>query len=89
MTNTDVSLAVDPALLPQDVGTCHALIVQLMDELRKCDGRIEDLGQRMDHLLRRLYGRTSEKLDPAQLDLFDTTPEEPVPELPASSTKRP
>lgn len=89
MTSTDVSLAVDPALLPQDVGTCHALIAQLIDELRKRDGRIEDLEHRMDLLLRRLYGRTSEKLDAAQLALFDTTPEEPVPEPPASSATRP
>lgn len=89
MTNTDVSLAVDPALLPQDVGTCHALIAQLMDELRKRDGRIGDLEHRMDLLLRRLYGRSSEKWDPAQLALFDATPEEPVPQPPASSSQRP
>jgi transposase len=89
MTNTDVSLAVDPALLPQDVGTCHALITQLMDELRKRDGRIEDLEHRMNLLLRRLYGRTSEKWGPGQLALFDTTPEEPVPEPPVSTPKRP
>jgi len=33
------------------------------------------------------YGRTSEKLDPAQLALFDTSPEEPVPQLPAPAPR--
>ena len=80
--STEAPLAIDPALLPQDVGICHALIAQLVDELRKRDARVADLEHRMDLLLRRLYGRTSEKLDPAQLALFDTTPAEPVPELP-------
>lgn len=89
--DTDVPLAVDPALLPRDPEVLVELIAQLVDELRKRDSRIEDLEHRMDLLLRRLYGRTSEKLDPAQLALFDTTPEEPVPELPpvASSTRPP
>jgi transposase len=80
--STEVPLTVDSALLPQEVRACHALIGQLLDELRKRDARVTDLEHRMDLLLRRLYGRTSEKLDPAQLVLFDTTPEEPVPELP-------
>lgn len=86
--STDVPLTVDPASLPSDVGTCHALIVQLVEELRKRDARIADVEHRMDLLLRRLYGRTSEKFDPAQLALFDTTPEEttPQPPPPASST---
>ena len=80
--STEAPLAIDPALLPHDVALLQALIAQLVDELRKRDARVADLEHRMDLLLRRLYGRTSEKLDPAQLALFDTTPAEPVPELP-------
>ncbi|HUF79845.1 MAG TPA: IS66 family transposase [Burkholderiales bacterium] len=88
--DTDVPLAIDPASLPRDPEVLVELIAQLLVELRKRDGRIEDLEHRMHLLLRRLYGGTSEKLDPAQLALFDTTPEEPVPELPPiSSSTRP
>lgn len=87
--STDVPLAIDPARLPQDVATCHALIVQLLDGLRKQDARVKDLEHRMDLLLRRLYGRSSEKFDPAQLPLFDTTPEEPIPQLPPPAPRPP
>jgi transposase len=80
--NTDGSLSIDPARLPSDLATCHALLLQLLAELHKSDARVADLEHRMDLLLRRLYGRSSEKLDPAQLALFDTSPEEPVPSLP-------
>ena len=73
-------LEVDPALLPRDPELLVQLIVQLIEELQKRDGRITDLEHRMDLLLRRLYGRTSEKFDPLQLALFDATPEEPTPE---------
>jgi transposase len=82
MTRTDAAPPLDPTLLPQDVATCHALIAQLVAELRTRDARVADLEHRMDLLLKRVYGRTSEKIDPAQLPLFDTTPEAPVPELP-------
>lgn len=85
--STDVPLAIDPARLPADVVTCHALIVQLIAELRKRDARTADLEHRMDLLLRRIFGRSSEKLDPAQLALFDTTPEEPVPQRPAAAPR--
>jgi transposase len=80
--DTDVPLSVDLASLPRDLELRGQLIVQLLAELRKRDDRIADLERRMDLLLRRVYGRTSEKLDPSQLALFDTTPEEPVPQLP-------
>jgi transposase len=74
----DVPLPVDPALLPRDPEVLAQLVMQLISELRKRDTRIQDLEHRMDLLLRRVYGRTSEKLDPAQLSLFDTLLEEAV-----------
>lgn len=99
------SLAIDPAALPEDVSVLRTLIVQLLDELRARDGRIDDLQHRMDLLLRRLYGRTSEKLDPAQLLLFllheeglheegessaqPPLPEPPPPPVPAAATPAP
>ena len=81
----DVPLPVDPALLPRDPELLAQLIAQLISELRKRDGRIQDLEHRMDLLLRRVYGRTSEKLDPAQLSLFDTLLEESVEARPDTS----
>jgi transposase len=94
--STDVSLPVDPSLLPEDVALLKSLIAQLLEELRKRDGRIDDLQHRMDLLLRRLTGRTSERFDPRQLALFDGAAEEgateegateePPPELPSSSS---
>jgi transposase len=83
--STDVSLPVDPSLLPEDVALLKSLIAQLLEELRKRDGRIDDLQHRMDLLLRRLMGRTSERFDPRQLALFNVPAEEPPPELPTSS----
>jgi transposase len=87
--DTDVLLPVDPALLPRDPEVLAQLVAQLISELRKRDNRIQDLEHRMDLLLRRIYGRSSEKLDPAQLSLFDTLPEEPVPQLPVASSSAP
>ena len=85
----DVPLPVDPALLPRDPEVLVPLVLQLIAELRKRDGRIADLEHRMDLLLRRIYGRSSEKLDPAQLPLFDATPEEPLSALPAAASSTP
>lgn len=85
----EVPLAVDLSVLPLDVDTCHRMIGELLQELQKRDSRVTDLEHRMDLLLRRLYGRSSEKIDPAQLPLFDTTPEEPTPALPAPAPTEP
>jgi hypothetical protein len=46
-------------------------VAQLFVELQSRDGRISDLEHRMSLLLRKLYGSTSEKLDPRQASLFD------------------
>jgi len=70
--------------LPNDVVQCHAVIVQLMtkqselvavrDELaatiRLQEREKAQLLHRVECLVRQLYGRRSEKLDPAQLLLF-------------------
>jgi transposase len=82
------SLPDDPALLKQ-------LLKQVVEQMYRERQRHEQLEQRMDLLLRRLYGRTSEKIDPRQGTLFDTNTaqvEEPAavpqPETVAPSRKR-
>ena len=57
------SSAAIPAPLPGDVATCHALIESLAADLNQYK-------QRIDYLLRRLFGSTSERIDPDQLHLF-------------------
>ena len=72
------SLSIDPARLPDDPGDLKRADHATGRRVAQAATRdVADLEHRMDLLLRRLYGRTSEKLDPAQLALFDTTPEEP------------
>jgi hypothetical protein len=76
--STDAPLTPDFHLLPNDPQLLKQLIADLMVELSKKDGRIEQLQHRMDLLLRRLYGASSEKFDPRQASLFETTPSEPA-----------
>ena len=56
--------------LPMDVQACHAMILQLLAGQRDQSRTIHQLEHQLGELLRRLYGRSSEKLDPAQLTLF-------------------
>jgi transposase len=76
--STEAPLTPDFNLLPDDPQLLKQLIADLMVELSKKDGRIEQLQHRMDLLLRRLYGASSEKFDPRQASLFETTPPEPA-----------
>ena len=74
----DAPLTPDFNLLPNDPQLLKQMIADLMVELSKKDGRIEQLQHRMDLLLRRLYGASSEKFDPRQANLFEIAPPEPV-----------
>jgi transposase len=56
--------------LPADLAACHAMIAQLLDELRQVQRNNSQLEHQLQELLRRMYGRSSEKLDPNQLILF-------------------
>lgn len=49
--------------LPNDIEACHALIDSLAADL-------DQYKQRVDYLLRRLFGSSSERIDPNQLALF-------------------
>ena len=56
--------------LPDDVGVCHRMILELLDALKKEQHEREGLQQRLDLLLRRLYGPKAERFDPNQPWLF-------------------
>jgi transposase len=60
---------VDPTThppLPTDVSTLQAMIVELLNALKKEQHEREGLQQRLDQLLRRLYGPKAERFDPNQ-----------------------
>ena len=61
----------DAALLPDDPAVLKQLVVQLMVELQKANARLERQEHHMHLLLKRIYGSTSEKLNPQQGVLFD------------------
>jgi transposase len=56
--------------LPDDIETAHRLIRALLETLRQQTHLNDALQHQLEQLLRRLYGRKSEKLDPNQLLLF-------------------
>ena len=63
--------------LPGDLAACHAMIQlerevrrQLTEQLETANRRMAQMEHRLDLLLRRIYGRSAEKLDPAQKLLF-------------------
>jgi transposase len=64
-------LKIDPAQLPDDPALLKALVVQLVGSLGERDARIAQLERHMDLLVRKVFGRTSEKSDANQLALFD------------------
>jgi transposase len=59
----------DPPL-PDDLGAAHRLIRELLATLRQQAHLNANLQHQLEQLLRRIYGRKSEKLDPDQLLLF-------------------
>ena len=83
--------------LPQDLTVCHALIHQLLDARVEDARLIEGLQHELRNMLRRAYGRSSEKLDPNQLALFEkmladlanAVSPAPAPELPAIPAAKP
>ena len=66
--STDAPLLPDPAELPDDPAFLKRLVVQLFELLRQRDQRLSKLEHHLDVLLKKVFGRTSEKFDPRQLD---------------------
>jgi transposase len=52
--------------LPDDVPVLHAMIAELLAALKKSQHECDGLQQRLDLLLRRLYGAKAERFDPNQ-----------------------
>jgi hypothetical protein len=52
--------------LPSDVLTLHAMIRELVASLKKEQHEREGIQQRLDLLLRKLYGPKAERFDPNQ-----------------------
>src|ERR1700729_1521109 len=85
--------------LPEDIESAHRLIRELLQSLHQQAHPNEKLQHQLEQLLRRLYGKKSEKLDPAQLLLFareileaggpeaERVPEPAVPSPPKSAIK--
>lgn len=67
---TDGTQVLAPEALPSDLGTCHALIRQLLEQLDDSSRKLTQMEHQLQQMLRRLYGRSSEKIDPKQMALF-------------------
>jgi transposase len=86
--------------LPADLSACHAMIAQLLDRNHDLQRNNSQLEHQLHELLRKLYGRSSEKLDASQLTLFaqmlgqlqsqtptpTPTPAAPLPQPPSNAT---
>ena len=80
--------------LPDDIEAAHRLIRELIETLRQQTHLNDKLQHQLEQLLRRLYGRKSETLDPNQLLLFareilEATATEPTPKPTAPSPMKP
>ena len=80
-------MSTDATHLPDDLATCHALIGQLAATNDQFSATVETQQRRLEQLehyvaqlLRARYGPRSEKVDPAQLALFDPNAAEPAAE---------
>lgn len=88
--------AVDPANLPDDPALLKAMLAESLAALRASRQEGERLRERLDQLLRRLYGPRSERLNPDQPLLFDepaaegemTPPPPPDPGEPAKPRRK-
>jgi transposase len=67
---TDGTEVLDAPTLPSDIAACHAMIGQLLENLQNATRKLSQMEHQLQQLLRRLYGRSSEKIDPRQMALF-------------------
>ena len=56
---------------------------ELLEQLKQKDRELEDVQHQLQALLRRYYGRSSEKMDPNQRLLFEDLIDKAIPEIPA------
>jgi transposase len=55
--------------LPTDLSTAHAMILELHAQFHELRGEYDEIKHQLDQMSRRMYGRRSELLDPAQLEM--------------------
>jgi transposase len=89
--------------LPQDLAACHTLIKQLVEQgqqftaqrqqmreqLTDATRKLERMAHQFQLLLRRLYGRSAEKMDPQQMALFEKLLEQLAPTTPTTPSAEP
>lgn len=85
---------IDIENLPQDLGACQAMIVELLQRLSREKVLIGNLQHQLNQLLRHRFGQRSDRVDEAQLLLFmeelaKAQGEEKKPEEPAQSPRKP
>ena len=95
---TDGTQVLECPTLPSDLATCHALIQVQREQLDNTTRKLSQMEHQLQQLLRRLYGRSAEKIDPKQMALFaemlkaleaQNQPAEPLPApAPAAPTNR-
>jgi transposase len=56
--------------------------VELLDQIKQRDRELESVQHQLQSLLRRYYGRSSEKMDPNQRLLFEDLIDKAIPEMP-------
>ena len=90
---TDGQQILDVAKLPKDLEACHAMIEQLLANLGNAHRKLGSMEHQLQQLLRRFYGRSSEKIDPKQMALFaemlgqlDSQAPPPEPQEPVEAT---
>jgi len=66
--------------LPDDLAGCHAMIQGLLESHKDKEKTIQSLRHQVQELLRRVYGRSSEKIDPKQMKLFEEMLDRLLPE---------
>ena len=71
------------AQLQREVELLRAERDEYLQQLKLKDRKIDDLQHQVQSLLRRYYGRSSEKMDPNQRLLFEDLIDKTVPEIPA------
>jgi transposase len=72
------------AQLQSEVELLRAERDEYLQQLKLKDRKIDDLQHQVQALLRRHFGRSSEKMDPRQMLLFENLIDKAIPEMPAA-----
>lgn len=83
------TLTAELAQLRQEVELLRAQRQQLLEQQKQSTRTIEQLQHQLQCLLRRIYGQSSEKIDPQQMLLFEELLEQLAPRTPAESAASP